>query len=109
MAWAVPHCSIHVLSVRLNEATNSIRHNREFVKLEVGAGSFRARRETHFSDFTADNDPHGEHDFGSFTLVGRKFFWKIEYYDKQCEFGPEDPADPEKTTRVLTVMLAEEY
>ena len=36
----------------------------------------------HFSDFTADNDPHGEHDFGSFTLVGRKFFWKIEYYDK---------------------------
>jgi hypothetical protein len=23
-----------------------------------------------FSDFTPDNDPHGEHDFGSFTLVG---------------------------------------
>jgi hypothetical protein len=62
-----------------------------------------------FSDFTADNDPHGEHDFGSFTLVGRKFFWKIDYYDQQCEFGSEDPSDPEKTTRVLTVMLAEEY
>ena len=63
----------------------------------------------HFSDFTGDNDPHGEHDFGSFTLVGRKFFWKIDYYDKHCEFGSEDPSDPEKTTRVLTVMLAEEY
>src|SRR5215831_13307676 len=62
-----------------------------------------------FSDFTADNDPHGEHDFGSFTLVGRKFFWKIDYYDERCEFGSEDPSDPEKTTRVLTIMLAEEY
>jgi hypothetical protein len=62
-----------------------------------------------FSDFTRDNDPHGEHDFGSFTLVGRKFFWKIDYYDKRCEFGSEDPSDPQKTTRVLTIMLAEEY
>jgi uncharacterized protein DUF3768 len=62
-----------------------------------------------FSDFTPDNDPHGEHDFGSFTLVGRKFFWKIDYYDKLCEFGSEDPSDPEKTTRVLTIMLADEY
>jgi hypothetical protein len=63
----------------------------------------------HFSDFTADNDPHGEHDIGSFTLVSRTFIWKIDYYDKLCEFGSEDPSDPDKTTRVLTVMLAEEY
>ena len=32
-----------------------------------------------FDQFTEDNDPHGEHDFGSFELCGRKFFWKIEY------------------------------
>jgi len=62
-----------------------------------------------FSDFMPDNDPHGEHDFGSFTLVGRKFFWKIDYYDERCEFGSEDPADPAKTTRVLTIMLSHEY
>ena len=62
-----------------------------------------------FSDFRADDNPHGEHDFGSFLLVGRWFFWKIDYYDKRCEFGSEDPSDPEKTTRVLTIMLAEEY
>ena len=62
-----------------------------------------------FSDFTPDNDPYGDHDFGSFMLVGRKFFWKIDYYDKRCEFGSDDPADPDKTTRVLTIMLAEEY
>jgi hypothetical protein len=62
-----------------------------------------------FSDFTPDSDPHGEHDFGSFTLVGRKFFWKIDYHDRDMIHGSEDPADPEKTTRVLTIMLASEY
>jgi hypothetical protein len=62
-----------------------------------------------FQDFTPDNDPHGEHDFGSFTLVGRKFFWKIDHYDKEMQHGSEDPSDPEQTTRVLTIMLAEEY
>lgn len=62
-----------------------------------------------FDRFTAENDPHGEHDFGSFELVNRMFFWKIDYYDLQCEFGSEDPGNPEKTTRVLTIMLAGEY
>jgi uncharacterized protein DUF3768 len=62
-----------------------------------------------FSDFTKENDPHGEHDFGNFTLASRKFFWKIDYYDANMEFGSEDPADASKTTRVLTIMLAEEY
>ncbi|MCC8977597.1 DUF3768 domain-containing protein [Bradyrhizobium acaciae] len=64
---------------------------------------------TEFSDFSADNDPHGEHDFGTFELCQRKFFWKIDYYDQRCESGSEDPTDPTKTTRVLTLMLASEY
>lgn len=67
------------------------------------------RKVATFSDFSTDNDPYGEHDFGSFDLAGRKFFWKIEYYDRRLKWGSEDPADPEKTTRVLTIMLAEEY
>lgn len=67
------------------------------------------RRVATFTDFTPDNDPHGEHDFGSFEIGGRKIFWKIDNYDAAMEFGSEDPADSSKTTRVLTIMLAEEY
>jgi Protein of unknown function (DUF3768) len=62
-----------------------------------------------FTAFTTGNDPYGEHDFGFFELVGRTFYWKIDYYDERCESGSEDPADTEKTTRVLTLMLAAEY
>jgi Protein of unknown function (DUF3768) len=62
-----------------------------------------------FSEFNEGNDPHGEHDFGNFSLAGRKFFWKIDYFDAKMEFGSEDPSDPSKTTRVLTIMFVEEY
>jgi hypothetical protein len=62
-----------------------------------------------FDTFTGGNDPHGEHDFGGFDFGGDKFFWKIDYYTPDLEHGSEDPSDPTKTTRVLTIMLAEEY
>ena len=63
-----------------------------------------------FNDFNPDNDPHKERDFGAFALpdVGKVYF-KMDYYDKAMEYGSEDPANPEVTTRVLTIMLAEEY
>ncbi len=54
-----------------------------------------------FDQFTPDNDPHGEHDFGSFELVGRKFFWKLDYYDPTMEFGSDDPSDSEKQAERL--------
>ncbi len=44
------------------------------------------RRVATFSHFNADNDPHKEHDFGNFTLTGRKFFWKIDAYDADMRF-----------------------
>jgi hypothetical protein len=66
-------------------------------------------RVTTFSEFNEENDPHREHDFGNFSLAGRKFFWKINYLDAKMEFGSEDPSDRSKTTRVLTIMFVEEY
>ena len=62
-----------------------------------------------FDDFDEENDPYGHHDFGSVTIDGQKVFWKIDYYDAERKYGSEDPADPAKTHRVLTVMFASEY
>ncbi|MBI1290190.1 DUF3768 domain-containing protein [bacterium] len=63
-----------------------------------------------FRDFTPDNDPNGERDFGSIELeqVGR-VIWKIDYYDPDYRCHSPDPVDPQVTRRVLTIMLAEEY
>ena len=62
-----------------------------------------------FEHFDENNDPHGEHDFGAFDHDGQNIFWKIDCYDRELKWGSPDPADPEQTTRVLTILLAEEY
>src|SRR6266567_6425848 len=54
-----------------------------------------------FSAFDPDNDPHEEHDFGSFDHRGQAIFWKIDYFDAEMRYGSENPADAAKTTRVL--------
>jgi hypothetical protein len=62
-----------------------------------------------FSNFTVDNDPYEEHDFGAVERANHKVFWKIDYYDATMTFGSPDASDPSVTLRVLTIMLAEEY
>lgn len=62
-----------------------------------------------FDAFTPDNDPYAEHDFGAITLEGIMFFWKIDYWDCDLQMQSPDPTDTNVTTRVLTIMLAEEY
>ncbi|MEZ5707772.1 MAG: DUF3768 domain-containing protein [Blastomonas sp.] len=75
-----------------------------------------------FDAFTPDNDPHGERDFGAIyqdrdgcwttTRPARSVetvFWKIDAYDRDLQFGSEDPSNPAVTRRVLTIMLASEY
>ena len=62
-----------------------------------------------FTAFEEDNDPYKEHDFGSVEVGGNTVFWKIDYYDRLMTAGSSDPADPQITCRVMTIMLAEEY
>ena len=70
--------------------------------------AIREKVET-FNDFSPDNDPHGERDFGAFQHEGKRIFWKIDYYDRTLTWGSENPADATQTVRVLTIMLASEY
>ena len=62
-----------------------------------------------YSDFTPDNDPYGEHDFGSFRFQDETIFWKVDYYDLDLTMHSPDAAEPEVTSRVLTVLLGSEY
>lgn len=62
-----------------------------------------------FDDFSRDNDPYGERDFGVVEIDGHKLFWKIDCYDLNLALASPDPADPTVTRRILTLMLAEEY
>ncbi|WP_282611426.1 DUF3768 domain-containing protein [Pelagibius sp. Alg239-R121] len=62
-----------------------------------------------FKEFSSDNDPYNEHEFGSVEVMGIKIFWKIDIYDAAYEFGSSEPADPSQSRRVLTLMLPIEY
>ncbi|MGV6850428.1 MAG: DUF3768 domain-containing protein [Marinibacterium sp.] len=62
-----------------------------------------------FDNFSEDNDPRGEHDFGAFDCQDERIFWKIDYFDRELKYHSPDAANPEVTCRVLTVTLAREY
>ena len=59
-----------------------------------------------FDDFTEDNDPWGEHDCAVLTVEGRRIIFKIDLYEDPEVKGADGKSI---TTRVLTIMLAEEY
>jgi hypothetical protein len=62
-----------------------------------------------YAAFDSKDDPHGEHDFGSFEIDDQRYMWKIDYYGPDMESGSENPADPKVTRRVLTIFYAEDY
>jgi hypothetical protein len=43
-------------------------------------------RASQFNDFTPDNDPYGEHDFGTLDCHGQRVFWKIDYYSRSNNY-----------------------
>lgn len=62
-----------------------------------------------FDDWSSDNDPHGEHDFGAFSLFGERLFFKMDYYHPERDMLAPDPGNIELCRRVLTMLLASEY
>jgi hypothetical protein len=62
-----------------------------------------------FTEFDKGDDPYSEHDFVSVEVDSEKYFWKCDYYDRDIRFGADDPSDPEHTTRIATIMRADEY
>ncbi len=62
-----------------------------------------------YTAFSPDNDPYGEHDFGSFRYAEETIFWKFDYYDLDYTMHSPDAADPAVTARVLTILLGSEY
>jgi len=62
-----------------------------------------------YRNFTEDNNPHGERDFGNFMYQKEKIFWKIDYKDNSMMYHSPDASDPSQTIRVLTIMKASEW
>jgi hypothetical protein len=59
-----------------------------------------------YDGFCHDNDPYERHDFGAFGVDGTTIFFKIDLYEgPEVKSGNGEPV----VTRVLTIMLAEEY
>ena len=62
-----------------------------------------------FDNFTEDNDPYHEHDFGAINFKNETYFWKIDYYDLDYLCLSPDISDENVTNRVLTIMRGDEY
>lgn len=103
-ALPYPGRNIAVLTPGIQALVGDAREWPAFNRL---ATLLRAVRD--FNEFTPDNDPHGEHDFGSFEWEGTRCIWKFDYFDPSMNWHSEDAANPDATIRVLTIMRADEY
>jgi Protein of unknown function (DUF3768) len=52
--------------------------------------------------------PESEHDWGTFIFAGYSFEWRIEYRGVNGTGISADPADAEKTLRVLTLYAIDD-
>jgi hypothetical protein len=112
-------CSLTQKTIRIRELNDSLRRTLQGGRIMItrgvdALGPLVVAQLIHclrkYDRFDEGNDPYGEHDFGAFDHGEEaKFFWKIDYYDPSLSAHSVDPADPDKTMRVLTLMLADEY
>jgi hypothetical protein len=59
-----------------------------------------------YSDFTPENDPNGEHDFGEFQVGDERYCWKIDCRESaKSSDAPNLGGRP----RTLMIMFADEY
>lgn len=60
-----------------------------------------------FNNFTDDNDPHGEHDFGLVEDGDVRCLWKIDYYDREMELiSPDRPPREPRVSVLIKRLLA---
>jgi hypothetical protein len=52
--------------------------------------------------------PDSEHDWGTFIFAGFSFEWRIEYRGKDGTGISPDPADADRTLRVLTLYAIDD-
>lgn len=87
-------------SIVLTQAVATLEENQKIALLAAMRG---------FTSFDDSNDPHGEHDLWIVEINGERFMGKIDYFAPDMQHSSEDPSDPEKTRRVLTIMQASDY
>lgn len=62
------------------------------------------------TDFPADNDPDGFHDFGAVEVDGTTVWVKIDLYDDaNMAWGSEAPDDPARTYRLMTILFPSDW
>ena len=62
-----------------------------------------------YDDFNETDDPWGEHDMAALPVDGELIFFIFDYLDPSGTELSEDPADPAKTERVLSIMFGREF
>lgn len=84
-------------------ATSSVRESRFYnAALLVMIARFDA--------FTQSADPHGLHDMGVIEIEDTTIWFKIDIYeDAECQYGAEQPWNPDCSYRVLTILFPNDY
>jgi hypothetical protein len=76
-----------------------VQMTRDFFDLDARLRGRALWTMSRYNKFDADS----AHDSGVFIFAGYSFEWYIEYRDRDCTGVSPDPADPDKTFRVLTL------